>query len=59
MNQNEIIALGLRGMMTKATPEEQAAFAAAEADVKALLEKHGDMGKLVVMIHGIEMAGED
>ncbi|MGO4302175.1 hypothetical protein [Cupriavidus sp. RAF12] len=59
MTQNEIIGMTMRGMISKATPEEQAAFAAAEADVQALIKKHGDVGKLAVVIVGIERAGDD
>lgn len=52
------VVLALKGIIFDLPTEERAKFDAAYADVKALIDKHGDTGKVALTLAAAEFAAE-
>ena len=58
MKPEEQAALIMRGMIAKATAEEQAQFKAAEDDIRAAVAKHADYGETALTLIALEQAAK-
>jgi len=59
MPKEKGMLLMLKGMLSEATPEEQAQVAAAAEELRAVVDKHGDLGRVALSLVSLEMSIED
>lgn len=58
LTEFQACALVLRGMATQLPAAERETLAKIEADLRLLLEQHGDLAKFAISLIGAELAAE-